>query len=120
MNARKRELFERNKSALDVNKSIETYVSDIMSHLVDSPLKNDIEVMVQMLFEKNQDVIFDIYTVECLIERALKPQVLDWCNGLVECIEKKTVFLNNSCEVVRALIETATTTEEGGDPIDRA
>lgn len=92
-----------------------------MDNMHTLPCRNDIEVMVQMLFDKNQDIIFDIYTVECLIDRALKTQSLEWCNDLVECIEKKTTFLSNSCEVVRTLVESATTYEGGdGNGINRS
>ncbi len=112
MKARKKELFLRNKSALEVNKDMESFASKLVSNIKDEDFKNEVEAMVFMLLSKSEEISFDIYTVECLIERARKSTVLDWCSCLVDSIEKKIVLLNHSCELVRSILDKRST--EGG------
>lgn len=101
MEACKRELFERNNAALGLNKNIETLVSDLVANVQDEDFRNEVEAMV---FE-NDSIASDIYTVECLIKRAKRPEVLVWCSNLIDGIEKKIALLSNSCELMKSILD---------------
>ena len=105
MKAKKRELFLRNKAALELNKNMEDFASKLVGNIKDEDFKNEVEAMVFMLLTKSEEITFDVYTVECLIDRARKPEVLEWCGCLIESIEKKIALLNNSCELVRSILD---------------
>jgi hypothetical protein len=97
-------LLLRNKDALDTNQNLESVVGNLLMSINANNYRNDLATMAWMLKSKSEEITFDIYTIECLIHRAKKPMVLEWCEKLIESIEKKILLLDNSCNVMKALI----------------